>query len=95
MDKLKLILTEIKELKELYLINIKEILTIKEASMYSSYSEDALYKMIQRRAIGAYKPAGKLFIEKKELEKFMRTGRIHSQKEMSDIAFNRNTNRKE
>ncbi len=70
---------------------MKETLTIKEASELSGWSVKTLYKKISKRIIGAFKPdGGKLFIDREELERHMRSNRIHSQDELQNMAVRHN-----
>lgn len=67
----------------------KDTLSLKEAAEYSTYSESCLYKKLESRKIGHFKPdGGKLFIDRKELESHMRTNRILSMDEMKDKGAN-------
>jgi len=67
----------------------KDTLTLEEASKFSGFSKSCLYKKVESRKIGAFKPdGGKIFIDKAELEKHMRTNRILSMEELKDRGAN-------
>lgn len=74
----------------------KQTLSIQEASELTTYSVKSLYKLIASRKIGAFKPTGgKMFIDRKELEAFVRTNRIHSNDELTNMAVRHNQLRKQ
>lgn len=66
-DKIKIIETCIGVLKD-NIWNMKELLTIKEASVYLGIAKSYLYKLTSAKKIPHYKPNGKLvYFKRKEL----------------------------
>ena len=60
-------------------INQKEILTFYEAVEFLGVSKSLLYKMTAKMLLPHYKPRGKMvYFDKKELEDWIREGRIDS-----------------
>lgn len=49
-------------------------LTVSAAGAYLGISEDALRALIQRKEIRFYKPNGRLFIDRKDLDTWIRGG---------------------
>lgn len=67
----------------------KSLITVREASQHSGWSESRIYKFIEHRTLGAYKPTGgRVFIELSELEALMRTNRRHNREELMEMAVN-------
>lgn len=65
----------------------KEVLTSDEAAKYMGISKSYLYKLTSRMEIPHYKPMGKVvYFNRKELESWLQSNRIHSSSEISQKA---------
>ena len=72
---------------EAIFLNQKEILTFKEACVYTGISRSTLYKMTHSSAIPFYRPNGKLiYFEKSELLAWMRRNRSMTEEEANEKA---------
>lgn len=70
---------EILEIKEILLsLNIvqKEFLTLEETSVYFNLSKSWLHKRTSKKEIPFYKPKGKIFFKKLELENWIFSSRV-------------------
>lgn len=75
-------------------INTKEVLTFKEACIYTGLSESALYKKTMLCEIPHYKPNGKMnYFKRLELDQWLMQNRCSTQAELVDKAQHY-TNRK-
>jgi excisionase family DNA binding protein len=84
MDNLKQLEQRVSTLETL-LSNSKRVLTLEEASVLTGHSKQALYKKTSTRKIPHYKPGGgKIFFDREELEKWMRSGRVATMDEIQD-----------
>lgn len=69
----------------------KEYLTLKEASGYLSLSESLLYKLKDAGKIPFYKPNGKIFFKRAELDAWINKSRVSSEEEMLNAYFHSNS----
>ncbi|MCE5175831.1 MAG: helix-turn-helix domain-containing protein [Bacteroidales bacterium] len=68
-------------------INTKEVLTFREAVLYTGLSESCLYKKTSMCEIPHYKPSGKqVFFKRKELEEYLLSNRIATNAEIEQAA---------
>lgn len=75
-------------------INTKEVLTFKEACLYTGLSTSALYKQTMLGNIPHYKPNGKMnYFNRLELDQWLQQNRCSTQAELADKAQHY-TNRK-
>lgn len=90
MDKLQEIKEQLDRIEQFSMIPFKETLTLCEAAVYTGLSKAMLYDMTHKNKITYYKPGGKtIYIEKSELDKWMRRGCIHSNDYLETQAANR------
>jgi len=82
------ILLELKELKNLTLLNAKRALTLHDASLLTGLSKSHLYKLICRKAIPYYKSAKLVYFDKSELENWQLQHRIKPTYEIEQEAVN-------
>ncbi|MCW3787217.1 helix-turn-helix domain-containing protein [Plebeiibacterium sediminum] len=70
------------ELQASLFITNKEVLTIKEASLFSGLAVSYLYKLVHYGKISCFKPLGKkLYFSKEQLVDFLKSGEIKSDDE--------------
>lgn len=62
----------------------KPCLTISEAAIFTGYSESSIRGMMRNEEITYYKNKGKVFIDRDELIRVMRTGKVPSDFERRD-----------
>jgi len=94
MEELKTILTHLAELKELFQKNTTttsqsnkdDMLNLSQASAYSGYSKSFLYKKSSSNDITVYKPHGKIFFKRCDIDDFMSQGKVQSNKEIKQEA---------
>ncbi len=69
------------------LVNSKQELTMKEASVFLNMSQSTLYKLTSTREIPYYKPGGKMvYFDRSELEAWIRRYRYASVHEVDEEA---------
>ena len=67
--------------------NVKEVLTVEEASRFMDIARSSLYKMTSDRSIPFYRPNGKMiYFEKADILAWMRRNRTVSQEEVNEHA---------
>ena len=67
-------------------LNIKNVLTFDETSVYTGISKSYLYKLTSKRQIPHYKPTGKLiFFKLDELERWLLSHRIGTREELKQL----------
>lgn len=83
------ILLKLEELKKVALLQ-KEVLTIDEASLYTGYTVDYLYKLIHLKEIPYRKPpkGRKLFFIKEELISWLTSNKEYSNEQLDQRAAN-------
>lgn len=65
----------------------KEVLTSDEVARYMGVSRSYLYKLTMRREIPHYKPQGKIcYFNRREIETWLQTNRVATDREISDKA---------
>jgi excisionase family DNA binding protein len=74
----------LEEIKSLTIIQIKDILSVKEAAMYMDVSKSYLYKLCQKRQIAhSHSEGGKnIYFRKKDLNEWMLHSKSITQKEI-------------
>lgn len=73
------------EIKSLLLSNSKQVLTFEEFCEYAGISKSHGYKLTCNRDLPFYRPHGKLiYIEKSDIDKFLRQNRVKSVSEIKD-----------
>lgn len=83
------LLSEIKTLLSQYSFTGKETLTVKEASIFSGYSESKLYRLRAEKKVLSFNPEeGKIFFDKSSLEKYMRQNPQATDEDMEVVATN-------
>ena len=84
----KLILSTAKESKKVILLDVKPVLTVAEASLYTGLSKSTLYKLATKKDIPYYKSqGGKItFFDKEELNKWMTQCRVKTNREIETEA---------
>lgn len=65
---------------------IKDCLTLHEASEFTGYSESTIRGLMRENEITYYKNKGKVFIDREELKRVMRTGKVASNLELTRAA---------
>lgn len=80
------ILKEIKEIKRTLLIYTKEALTTEELSVFTGLSKDRIRHLVSDGEIPYYKPKGRLFFKKSEIEGWMLSNRIAPDNEIEEQA---------
>ena len=78
---------EIEEIKKVILsLNIqqKEYLTLEETSVYFNLSKSWLHKRTSKKEIPFYKPKGKIYFKKLELENWISNSRIMPANELEE-----------
>lgn len=67
------------------LVDVKDILTIEEASKYTGLSKSYMYKLTSQHLIPYYKPLGKfIYFEKADIDIWLRQNRISSVIQLED-----------
>lgn len=70
------LLDKIKHIEDLW-FSSKDVLSMEEAALYLDLSKSTIYKLTHTMNIPHYKPMGKkIFFDKKELELWVRQGRV-------------------
>ena len=82
------ILKELRELKNLATLLVKQALTMNDAAMFTGLSKSQLYKLVSSKKIPYYKNVGgKLtFFDKDELTEWMLQNRVRTKKEAESDA---------
>ena len=63
---------EIEQLKNMLVINTKEVLTVAECAVYTNHAESYLYKLTSENKIPHYRPHGKkIYFKKSELDEWL------------------------
>ena len=71
------LLTEIKEILISQHLHSKEILNVKEASIYLGISQNTIYNLTSNNKLTYYKPSGKLvYFKKHDLDAFLLQNKI-------------------
>lgn len=87
---------ELQELKEQLdriekasVIQFKETLTLEEAAIYVGRSKNTIYRLTADNTLAFFRPGGKMiYIEKKELDRWMRQGCVQSNDYLATKAAN-------
>jgi len=82
------ILKELRELKILATLFVKQALTMNDASLFTGLSKSQLYKLVSLKKIPHYKNAGGklIFFDKDELTEWMLQNRVKTKKEVESEA---------
>lgn len=71
------------------LLAAKNVLTLEDVSLLTGLSKSWLYKATCKNEIPYYKPNGKmLYFDRKEIEDWMRQGRVKTNAELEEEAAN-------
>ena len=82
-----LILQRLETIERYSLLAAKNVLAIDDVSVLTGLSKSHLYKLICKRQIPCYKPAGKnVYFDRKEIEDWMRRNRQNTQAEAEQTA---------
>lgn len=79
--------TQIRELRTLILeqnLLQKEVLTLSEAAKYLGISKPTLYKLTSEHRISFYKPMGKVYFKRSELEAWIFSNKQTSSNELDE-----------
>lgn len=77
MEQESIILEKLNEVQKSLILATKKLLTVKEAAVVSGLSVQYLHRLTSQRRITHYKPNGKtIFIDRNDLEKWLRQRRI-------------------
>lgn len=82
MEQMQMILDKLEEIKRISMLSVKDTLTIPEAAVYIGKSENATYKVVNQ--LPHWKAGKTLYIDKRELDKWM-----HSERSLSESDFER------
>lgn len=74
---------QFQKIEAITLIGVKEALTVKEASILLSISEDRLRHLMCEKLIPYYKNGGKVYLSKKELTEWQLKDRIPTNEELT------------
>ena len=78
-------LTRIEKLLINEQVQKKEILSLKEASIYLGQSKSSLYKLTSKREIPFYVPNGKMiYFKRQELDEWIFNGKVESTDEVEE-----------
>lgn len=81
------IMEKLQEIKELTLLAAKSVLTIKDVMLLTGLSKSSIYKKTCAKEIPHYKPTDKLlYFDRKEIEAWMRQGKVKSNAEIEEEA---------
>lgn len=80
------ILKEIKEIKRTLLIYTKEALNTEEAALFIGCTKERIRSLVSEGKIPYYKPKGRLFFKKSEIENWMLSNRRASDNEIEEQA---------
>lgn len=81
------ILSLLEEIKLNTLLSAKNVLNIHDVKKITGLSKSHLYKLSMKNGIPHYKPSGKLlYFDRKEIEQWMKRGRVATQEEMEHAA---------
>lgn len=72
----------LERIERLLLLSAKRVYDIHEAAAYLGRSYRRLHAYVEERAIPHYKKNGRLFFKREELDEWLTSNRIHSQKEI-------------
>lgn len=64
----------------------KKFLSLKETAEYLGISKSSAYKLSHKQIIPKYKPAGKIYFELDDINKYIEDSRIKSQSEIESEA---------
>ena len=86
-----LLMQEISEIKDYIAKQVvlsKDIMTFKEAVLYTGIPKSTLYKLTSSRNIPFYKPVSKsIFFNRNELDTWLLKNRYATKNELADIAY--------
>lgn len=83
---LQVLSDKLDEIRDITLIASKEVLSIEEAVLFTTYSLRYLYRMTSERKIPHFKRGGKLFFKKSELEHWMLSRKVLTNEEIESRA---------
>jgi excisionase family DNA binding protein len=67
----------LEEVRDLLLLQTKEVFTVKEFCLYTGFSKVFAYRLFEQRAIKFCKPTGKtIFIKKTDVVKFLTSNMV-------------------
>lgn len=73
------ILTKLEEIRNLTVLQAKEMLTVDDVSLLTGYSRRYVLKLAQEGRLPYYKPFGKqIFFKRSEIDAILATGRVAS-----------------
>lgn len=64
----------------------KTMLTLSELIAYTGYTKRYVYHLTSERRIPYYKPAGKLFFDKIEIDNWLHQNKVRTKTELSEVA---------
>lgn len=73
-------------ISELTLINVKTVLDLNEASLFTGFSPSSIYKFVTNRQIPHFKKRRKLFFKKSDLEAWLCDNRVQTVQEINNKA---------
>jgi excisionase family DNA binding protein len=85
-DLLNNIIDELKEIRQILYLCQSDILTIKDASIYTGYSVQRLRKAVSNFELPHYRHGNKIVFDKSELQAWLKQTRISSYKEIDKEA---------
>ena len=87
MGEKKEIMQQLAEIKELSLLAAKDMLTMKDAVLYTGLGKSYLYVLTCKNKIPYYKPNGKnIYFKKSELNEWLQRNRVSSIDEAESVA---------
>lgn len=80
------LMAQLARLERLLVIGTKEVLTTEDLSLMTGMSKDHIRHLVCERAIPYYKPSGRLYFKKSEIEEWMLQNRVPTQAEVNSQA---------
>ena len=80
------LMTQLARLERLLVIGTKEVLNTEDLSIMTGMSKDHIRHLVCDRAIPYYKPNGRLYFKKSEIEEWLLQNRVPSQSEIDSQA---------
>lgn len=79
-------MTQLARLERLLVIGTKEVLNIEDLSLMTGLSKSRIYALVNERKVPYYKPNGKLYFKKSEIEDWLLQNRVPTQAEVDSQA---------
>lgn len=79
----------LEEIKNILLLQSKEVLTVKDFCALTSFSQNYVYSLVEKKAIPFFKPLGKtIFFKREDVTDFLTTNKVDSKKAIEQKTSN-------